>query len=40
MRALVADDDRGTALVLARALEGCRVEVVIARDGGQAWETL
>ena len=40
MRALVADDDRGTALVLARALESCGVEVVVVRDGGQAWEAL
>jgi sigma-B regulation protein RsbU (phosphoserine phosphatase) len=40
MRALVADDDRGTALVLAKALETCGFEVVIAQDGGEAWEIL
>jgi DNA-binding response OmpR family regulator len=40
MRALVADDDRGTALVLGRALESCGVEVVLARDGEEALATL
>ena len=40
MRALVADDDRTTTVVLARALESCGVEVVVARDGAEAWEIL
>lgn len=40
MRALVADDDRTTTVVLARALERCGVEVVVARDGAEAWEIL
>jgi sigma-B regulation protein RsbU (phosphoserine phosphatase) len=38
MRALVADDDRGTTLVLTRAIERCGVEVIVARDGAEAWE--
>jgi sigma-B regulation protein RsbU (phosphoserine phosphatase) len=40
MRALVADDDRVTTVVLGRALEKLGVEVVVARDGLEAWALL
>ena len=40
MRALVADDDRVTATLLARTLERWGLEVTIASDGHQAWERL
>lgn len=40
MRALIADDDRGTALILQRALEASGVDVVVAADGGEAWALL
>jgi sigma-B regulation protein RsbU (phosphoserine phosphatase) len=40
MRALVADDDRGTALILKSALERMGLEVLVAHDGTEAWEVL
>ena len=40
MRALVADDDRGTAMILTRALERLGLEVLVAHDGSDAWEIL
>jgi DNA-binding response OmpR family regulator len=40
MRALVADDDRATTVILAHALERCGVDVVVVRDGLEAWDVL
>jgi phosphoserine phosphatase RsbU/P len=40
IRALVADDDRGTALALAKALERWNLKVVVAHDGGAAWDLI
>jgi len=40
MRALVADDDRLTAVMLARALERWGLEVAVTHDGLDAWERL
>ena len=40
MRALVADDDRGTAVILTRALERLGLEVLVAHDGAEAWAIL
>ena len=40
MRALVADDDRVTRTILARALERWNIEPVIAEDGVAAWEII
>jgi CheY-like chemotaxis protein len=40
VRALIADDDRGTALILKSALERMALEVVVAHDGSDAWEML
>ena len=40
MRALVADDDRGTALALSKALERWNLDVVVAHDGGAAWDLI
>ena len=40
MLALIADDDRGTTAILAKALQRCQVEVSIAPDGVAAWERL
>jgi phosphoserine phosphatase RsbU/P len=40
MRALVADDDRGTAVIAASTLERSGLDVVVAHDGGAAWEIL
>jgi DNA-binding response OmpR family regulator len=40
VRALIADDDRGTALILKSALERMDLEVVVAHDGSDAWEIL
>ncbi len=37
MRALVADDDRVTATMLARALERWGLTVIVAHDGAEAW---
>jgi phosphoserine phosphatase RsbU/P len=40
VRALVAEDDRPTALRLGRTLERWGLEVVTVHDGAAAWETL
>ena len=40
MRALVADDDRGTALLLRRSLERWGLTVAVAFDGLEAWRIL
>ena len=40
MRALIADDDRGTAIVLKSALERMGLDVVVAHDGNEAWAVL
>lgn len=40
MHALIADDDRGTTAILAKALQRWNVEVSIAPDGVAAWERL
>jgi len=40
MRALVADDDRGTVLTLARALQRLNIDVVVAADGQTAYDAL
>ena len=40
MRALVADDDAVTAMMLSRALERWGLQVVVARDGHDAWARL
>lgn len=37
MRALIADDDRATALILQRSLEAWGFEAVVAGDGEEAW---
>jgi DNA-binding response OmpR family regulator len=40
MRALIADDDRFTAMVLKSTLERWGLEPVVVADGTAAWETL
>jgi DNA-binding response OmpR family regulator len=40
MRAVVADDDRGTATIVASALTRAGVQVDIAHDGATAWQLL
>jgi len=40
MRALIADDDKATALIVRRALERCGLAVTVAHDGHGAWEVL
>ena len=40
MRALVADDDRASAMILAAALRQWKLDVTIVHDGGEAWEKL
>jgi sigma-B regulation protein RsbU (phosphoserine phosphatase) len=40
VRALVADDDRGTVIVLKSALQRLGLEVVVALDGTEAWQIL
>jgi phosphoserine phosphatase RsbU/P len=40
MRALVADDDRVTAAMLARTLERWGLEVVVVHNGEDAWATV
>lgn len=40
MRALIAEDDRATALTLQRTLEKWGVEALVARDGVEAWDTI
>jgi sigma-B regulation protein RsbU (phosphoserine phosphatase) len=40
LRALIADDDRGTVIVLKSALQRMGLEVVVAHDGNDAWDIL
>src|SRR5258708_18225476 len=40
LRALVADDDRATAVVLRSILQARGIDVVVARDGNAAWSLL
>ena len=40
MRALVADDDRATATIVAKLLKLSGLEVVIAHDGKTAWDLM
>jgi DNA-binding response OmpR family regulator len=40
MRALIADDDRGTAAILAKALERWLIQFIVAHEGDTAWSTL
>ncbi|OFW21737.1 MAG: hypothetical protein A3H97_16510 [Acidobacteria bacterium RIFCSPLOWO2_02_FULL_65_29] len=40
MRALVADDDRLNATLVARSLEKFGLDVVVTSDGAQAWKRL
>jgi phosphoserine phosphatase RsbU/P len=40
MRALIADDDKTTALLVRRALERCGLAVTVAHDGQAAWDIL
>jgi DNA-binding response OmpR family regulator len=40
MRAVVADDDRGTATIVANLLKRSNLEVVVAHDGNAAWDLL
>jgi len=40
MRALIADDDRTTTTILARALARWNLDVTVAHDGAAAWEAL
>jgi DNA-binding response OmpR family regulator len=38
VRALIADDDRATTLMLSRTLERWGVDTIVAHDGAEAWE--
>jgi len=40
LRALIADDDRGTVIVLKSALQRMGLEVVVAHDGNDAWDII
>jgi len=40
MRALIADDDRITTAILARALNSWNIETTVAHDGDEAWASL
>ena len=40
MRALIADDDRGTAAILSKTLQRWNIEVAVAHDGTTAWDLL
>jgi sigma-B regulation protein RsbU (phosphoserine phosphatase) len=40
VRALIADDDRGAVVILKKALERMGLDVIVAHDGSDAWETL
>ena len=40
MRAVVADDDRGTATIVTNLLKRSNLEVSVAHDGNAAWELL
>jgi phosphoserine phosphatase RsbU/P len=40
MRALIADDDPTTALIVAKALERWKLDVTVVNDGSAAWDAL
>jgi DNA-binding response OmpR family regulator len=40
MKVLIADDDRLTAAMLQRRLEGWGLELVVVSDGAEAWEAI
>ena len=40
MRALIADDDRATGLILKRTLEKWGIEALVAENGAEAWTLL
>ena len=40
MRAVVADDDRGTATIVTNLLRQSNLDVAVAHDGNAAWELL
>src|SRR5437016_11754439 len=40
MRALIADDDRMTTVMLARAMERLGFVTTVAHDGASAWEQM
>jgi DNA-binding response OmpR family regulator len=40
MRAVVADDDRGTATIVINLLKRSNLEVAVAHDGNTAWDLL
>src|SRR5262245_52282377 len=40
MRALIAEDDRGTAAILRKTLERFGLTIDVAHDGNTAWEAL
>lgn len=40
MRALIVDDDRSTAAILAAAVRRCGLEGVVAHDGPNAWQVM
>ena len=40
MRALIADDDRGTTAVLSKTLQRWGMDIAVANDGNAAWELL
>ena len=40
MRALIADDDRGTTAILSKTLRRWNIDVTVAHDGTAAWDLL
>lgn len=40
MRAVVADDDRGTATIVTKLLKQSNLDVAVAHDGNAAWDLL
>jgi diguanylate cyclase (GGDEF)-like protein len=40
MRALIADDDRGTTAVLSKTLRRWGMDIIVANDGNAAWDIL
>ncbi len=38
MRALIADDDRGTTAILSKTLQRWNIDVTVAHDGIAAWD--
>ncbi len=40
MRALIADDDRGTTAILSKTLQRWNIDVTVAHDGTAAWDLL